>query len=379
MTEQEPDKAGHNPKREQTDSSLRVERHKVDAQGDKQRRSSESEEDAILHLARENADEVLKTARDEATRTSHNRSAMSVHESIQANDQADIRVENERANADTKLTKHRAARKRYLAEFLATERGITDISIRDERLHADNLVALRDDFLATVTHDLRSLLAGMLLNAELLIKQSRDADKVLRHATTNRRLVARMNRLVNDLLDVASIEAGQLILVPETTHVNDILQDILDAFHQIAAAKDISLACKVDTLTCAWLDSGRILQVLTNLVSNAIKFTPAGGHVLVLVRILDDKLAFAVSDSGVGIAECDLTAVFDRFRQVGVDRRGLGLGLHISKSIVEAHGGQMWVKSAIGRGSTFHFTLPYLKTNPPINDAETDRGGPEEP
>jgi signal transduction histidine kinase len=109
----------------------------------------------------------------------------------------------------------------------------------------------------------------------------------------------------------------------------------------------------------ARVDGDRILQVLANLVSNAIKFTPAGGRVSVAVTIEKNELQFAVTDSGVGIAAEEVTGVFERFHQVNHgEHRGLGLGLHISKFIVEAHGGRMWIDSKLGTGSTFHFALP---------------------
>jgi len=108
----------------------------------------------------------------------------------------------------------------------------------------------------------------------------------------------------------------------------------------------------------AQLDGGRILQVLANLVSNAIKFTPAGGRVSIRVVADRNDIQFSVSDTGIGIPDQALSAVFERFRQLSKDRRGLGLGLHISKCIVEAHGGRMWAESVVGVGSTFHFVLP---------------------
>ena len=107
----------------------------------------------------------------------------------------------------------------------------------------------------------------------------------------------------------------------------------------------------------AILDDLRILQVLANLVGNAIKFTPSGGQVSIRIRTAAHRLQFVVSDTGIGIPENKLTAVFDRFEQVGNDRRGLGLGLHISKWIVEAHGGTIWAESGI-TGSTFYVELP---------------------
>ena len=111
----------------------------------------------------------------------------------------------------------------------------------------------------------------------------------------------------------------------------------------------------------ASLDAGRILQVLANLVSNAMKFTPVGGRISVRAREENGQLVFTVSDTGMGIPEDALQAVFERFHQVSQDRRGLGLGLYISKRIVEGHRGRIWAESKLGSGSTFHFALPVRK------------------
>jgi signal transduction histidine kinase len=158
---------------------------------------------------------------------------------------------------------------------------------------------------------------------------------------------------------MASIEAGKLALFPENVEIGRILGETLESFQPIAAAKHITL--EVEALARplqARLDVGRILQVLANVVSNAIKFTASEGRISLRVGAEKDQLHFAVSDTGVGIPEGALEAIFERFRQVSNDRRGLGLGLHISRSIVEGHGGKMWAESQLAAGSTFHFTLP---------------------
>jgi signal transduction histidine kinase len=168
-----------------------------------------------------------------------------------------------------------------------------------------------------------------------------------------------MNRLVNDLLDVASIEAGKLALVPTQIEVAHILRDTLEAFDPIATAKRITLDADTKTLPLhARIDADRILQVLANLVSNAIKFTAPEGRVRIAARGGKSEIHFTVTDTGIGIPQEQLQEVFERFHQVSKDRRGLGLGLYISKCIVEVHGGRMWAESTLGAGSTFHVVLP---------------------
>jgi signal transduction histidine kinase len=350
------------PKREQTDESLRVERDKADAKVGVKREAVEDEADEVVRLARERADEVVRTARDGADRERPPHSTATAASVQRERTRADVALEHERSDADKVIEHERAQRKRYLVDFLTVERDATDKDLVGERAYADGVIAARDEFLATVSHDLRSLLNSLSLNAGLLTQQAPEGasgDRTRKHAATSLRLIARMNRLIGDLLDVASIEAGKLGTVPEQVEVAKLVGDTVEAFAPIAAARGVTLTTDATLALDARMDGSRILQVLANLVSNAIKFTPPGGRVSLRIVLEERELRFTVSDSGIGIAEDALQAVFERFRQVTPDRRGLGLGLHISKSIVEAHGGRMWAESRLGVGSTFHFALPH--------------------
>ncbi len=167
-----------------------------------------------------------------------------------------------------------------------------------------------------------------------------------------------MNRLIGDLVDVASIEAGVLAVTREVGDPAPVVMEAVDTFHGQAAASGVSLVADVRASSLVSFDPARILQVLTNLLSNAIKFTPEGGRVVVRVERIADELRFAISDTGAGIPEDKLEVIFERFRQVNTnDRRGIGLGLYISKSIVQGHGGKIWAEIKFGEGSTFYFTL----------------------
>lgn len=362
MSDEDLDGDGHQ-QREQTDESLRVERHRADTTGAAKRAAAEDDADQVVRTARRLADGLMKTAREDADRERRPPATASEASARQGDrTRADLLLEDQRSGADAVLRSERVERVRYLADFLAVEREATDQDLIRERDHADSVVAQRDEFLATVSHDLRSLLGGLSMNAALMGNRAPlgpEGDELRRHAARSQRLVARMNRLISDLLDIVSIEAGQLALLPEPVQVGKILGDTLEAFESIAAAKHITLALDAPALPLeVSVDEGRILQVLANLVSNAIKFTPAEGRVSIAVEVAGGEIRFAVSDNGIGIASEALPEVFDRFRQVSADRRGLGLGLHISKCIVEAHGGRMWAESAVAVGSTFHFALP---------------------
>lgn len=186
------------------------------------------------------------------------------------------------------------------------------------------------------------------------------------HAVVNReahrieRRAASMTRLIEDLLDVVSIEAGRLAVAPEHHDVKDLLGEALDVFRPLASVKHISIAGDVRAGSLlARYDYDRILQVLSNLIGNAIKFTGEGGKIDLVVEAVGDDVRFAVRDNGVGIDPGKLGVIFERFWQVAERyRSGLGLGLYISKCIVEAHGGRIWGESEPGAGSTFYFTLP---------------------
>lgn len=363
--------AAPEPRREQTDESLRIERNSSDSASAEKQLSLEQKADTVVQLARERADEVLRTARDDADREAP--SSPTGPGSDRERRRADLILARERAFADAVIEHERAQRRRYIEVFLASEREATDANLLDERAAADATVALRDDFLATVSHDLRSLLGGLSLSAQLLLENApagAAGDMTRKCAGTSQRLVVRMTRLVNDLLDMTSIEAGKVALLLEENDVSDVLRDTLEAFEPFAAAKGVALSVIAESLPCvARFDAGRILQVLANLVSNAIKFTPPGGQVSIRTTPEQNQLCFDVSDTGIGIPADALQAVFQKFKQVAKDRRGLGLGLYISQGIVEAHGGRMWVESELGAGSTFHFVIP--RSWPDISSADT--------
>ena len=175
-----------------------------------------------------------------------------------------------------------------------------------------------------------------------------------------------MSRLIDDLVDIASIEAGVLAVARETADPALVVTEAVDTFQAQAVSSGVSLAAESPHALLASFDPARILQVLTNLISNALKFTPRGGQVTVRVERVDEEIRFSVSDTGEGISADHLDAVFERYHQLRKnDRRGMGLGLYISKCIIQGHGGRIWAESSVGRGSTFSFTLPPMVSRPP--------------
>lgn len=249
--------------------------------------------------------------------------------------------------------------------IVGTAEDITELKEASEaasRLAASEAsVQARDEVLAEVAHDLRnpldviSMVAAMLETAELA------AEERARHAKTIKRAVGSAARLIRDLLDVTRIEANQLSIEPEELDVAPLVSDACNAFLQAANEKSITLECTVDDdVPRVPGDRDRVSQALGNLLGNAIKFTPDGGQVRVRVQRGPESVEFSVEDTGAGISREALPNVFDRFwRARPADRKGLGLGLAIVKGIVSAHGGRVWAESEIGKGSVFHFSLPF--------------------
>jgi signal transduction histidine kinase len=351
------DEQGAHTEREQTDESLRAERERVDDTiGDKLSAIDETA-DAVISRARLRADKVIAAARAKTDRQSAAPTPSVTVERERVREDRAIQVE--RADADKAVRKERAEH----VALLATEREETDKDLSSERARADDAIATRDEFLSLVSHDLRNILGSVIGFAELVetaVSKEDHVEKVLAHARRIQRAGARMDRLIGDLVDVASIEAGRLAVSRENADPALVVTEVVDTFQAQAAARGISLrADRVPSSLLPCFDPARILQVLTNLITNALKFTPKDGKVVVHVERIGDEIRFDVSDTGVGIPADKLEAVFERFLQVTEnDRRGMGLGLYISKCIVEGHGGRIWAESTPGKGSTFCFTLP---------------------
>ncbi len=350
------------PERKDTDESLHVERKKTDYELGKQHASMDKGSDAVVQQEREHADEVLEKAREQAD-GSLERDVSGRRALRQERAQEDATVEQDRVIADEVLMDERQDRTRALANLLRIEREQTDERLLIERARGDADLAMRDDFMGMVAHDLRTLLGGIALGAEVQIKTATNNDeaggRIRDTAAKIQRLTARMNRLIGDLVDVVSIEAGRFAIAPKDYDADSLIREVLESFQPLASAKRMTLSATTKGPLLVRLDPERIFQVLANLLSNAIKFTDEGGTITLRVASVGSEVRFSVTDTGAGIPGDHLESIFDRFWQVSQgDRRGLGLGLFISKCIVEAHGGRIWTESAVGKGSTFHFVLP---------------------
>ena len=356
------------PARESTDIRLGTERTKTDVELAARVRASNRQADEVLHIERARAEVVLRTARARADERSQRDPLSQVEEMALAAERArdDEVLRQEHARADEITAAERAERDRLVASLLDRERQDTNAGLLLERVTADEVLSQREHFLGMVSHDLRNELAGIAMSVAQIIKNASHDDaggKIFRSATNVQRIALRMSRLIGDLLDVASIEAGRFMIAPDDHDVGRTVEEAVESFQSIASAKEISLVGEPPTEPIqARFDHHRILQVLGNLLTNALRFTPQGGRVSVRAERTSDEngteTRFFVSDTGPGIAANRLEAIFERYEQgTAADRKGLGLGLYIARRIVEAHGGRIWVESS-ATGSTFHFTLP---------------------
>ncbi len=240
------------------------------------------------------------------------------------------------------------------------------IAFDNVRLYGEAQEALRarEDLLAIVSHDLRNPLGVVLASSALLLKSSlppEREERARRQVEAIQRAGNRMNRLIRDLLDFASIQAGHLSVSTRPQAVGDMVTEVLETLEPLAAAKSQRLHADVPPGMEMRCDHDRVIQLFSNVVGNAIKFTPEAGEIRITASVdpQDGRLVrFAVTDSGPGIPADELPHVFDRYYQARrKNREGIGLGLTIARGIVEAHGGRIWVESEEGKGSTFLFTL----------------------
>ena len=253
------------------------------------------------------------------------------------------------------------AERRSLAETYAASAATV---LANARLYdaARRANLARDDMLGIVSHDLRNPISAIAMCARTLEDNPPATEAARRELlVTIRESTNWVNRLIEDLLDVANIERGHLSLETSPREPSQLALQALHMFEVEAEESGIALEARLSTnLPLVMADSARVVQVLGNLLRNAIKFTPKGGRVVLSVDQCAGGVVFAVSDTGPGISTENQARVFERYWQSpgGARKRGAGLGLSIAKAIVDAHGGRIWVESRIGAGSRFTFALP---------------------
>jgi signal transduction histidine kinase len=222
---------------------------------------------------------------------------------------------------------------------------------------------VKDQFLSIVSHELRTPLTTMKGYAQLLERKLTHEPDSQRWASSIDAQIGRLSRLVDDLLDVTRFARGQFELRRKETALKPILDETVSRFRIISPQHTVRLGEVDEDLKGVW-DRDRLEQVLNNLVGNAIKYSPEGGEVTVSARRENDAAVVTVRDQGIGISREDRERLFDRFYRASPENRGgatgLGLGLYVTRRVVEAHGGTVGVNSEPGVGSEFYFTLPLV-------------------
>lgn len=249
--------------------------------------------------------------------------------------------------------------------------GIRDVSSRKKLeqekaklFHdAQEAVRIREDVLTIVSHDLKNQLSVILLGTQQLnmIKREALTESVLKKILeTIDRSANFMNQLIGNILDFAKIQSGTFAIDPVKQEIRPVIENLVKTLIPLATSKGISIGTEFESeLPLVLCDPTRVAQVLSNLIGNAIKFTPERGKILVTVKKITKEICVTVRDNGAGIEPTQLSHLFERYWQAKrTSGSGVGLGLSIAKGIVNAHHGKIWVESELGKGSAFSFTLP---------------------
>lgn len=386
--------------RQKTDDSLVAERDKTNDSLTKSKSSTEIQTDKKVQTERDQADQATSESRDVADLKANKKRKEPGYakkdEKKIGNDQlfnervqSDKAIELERSRVDKAIDKERELKSELESQLLEQERKLTDENLLAERERTDlevgrttgllsdeisehsktkTTLTTRDEFLAIVSHDLRNPIGTASMCAELLLENPafrefgtearKSIELIKRNIDTSLRLIA-------DLLDMERIEGGKLQLAMEKYHIGQIIEEAIESFSQARIAKNVELRLtSTDPSIEVFCDKDRIMQVLSNLIGNALKYTPKGGTITIGAIYNEDAVQVSVSDTGFGIPEEKRLKIFERYAQLGDNNRvGLGLGLYISKMLIEAHDGSLWVSSKLGEGSTFNFTIPRQSWN----------------
>ncbi|MDD2525824.1 MAG: ATP-binding protein, partial [Bacteroidales bacterium] len=259
-----------------------------------------------------------------------------------------------------------------IIHYVAVKEDITIRKTMEEELKAAKEKAeeserLKAAFLANMSHEIRTPMNGILGFADLLREPKLSAEEHDQYLSIIETSGQRMLNIINDLINISKVESGQMKLSIGETNINEQLLFLYNFFKLEAKQKGIELLFVYplkDKDSIIKTDREKVYAVLTNLIKNALKFT-SEGSITIGYEVVNDTLRFFVQDTGIGIPESHLSAVFDRFKQVDSELtsgiEGSGLGLSIAKAYIELLGGSIWVESELGKGSTFYFTLPYSK------------------
>ena len=390
--------------RAETDKSLHDERTKTDGYLERRHKEVEQRTTDAIEDDRRMADE--RRTLDRAARDRH---VPKGQEQAIKGDESLVRVERElsdhaiyqeRELEDSNLRRERREKQLLVEALLSTERQRTDDNLSHERECIDlasqyairhlaeeqaRYTSTREELsdrelaVGTICHDLKNQSVAISIGFQLLRKHlsrdnlSRDTwdrAEITGQISALEDNTAFMRRMIDSMLDIERFAHGKVMLNLEPADLCVLLQDTAKLFSPVAINKSCSVLTDLGPEPL-WVsvDHDRLLQVVANLVGNAIKFTPSGGTISLAAQQDHTRVTVSVTDTGIGIAEQDRSKLFGKFSQLDHAEAGLGLGLYIAKSIVEAHGGTIWVDSTVGQGSSFRFNLPLA----PRSDVERTR------
>lgn len=356
--------------REKTDRSLEKERDKTDEYLTHPLHQVEEKTREKVHLIRHAADQAKETQREALDDDKKHFRAIADTLLSRLDDEllseererCDELQAAERQSVDRVRAEERAQKQLLVDALLEHERQQTDSHLLDERIHEDKELITREHFLSIVSHDLKNLLAAITISARLMRKNLSNGEtgRLLEHLGRIQQSADAMGRMISDLLDVERMAQGKLTLHLARVDLRDLLRECRELFAPLASSQAHSMRIDAgDEPLFVDIDHDRILQVLSNLIDNSLKFTPNGGAIELSARKQETFIEVSVTDNGPGISVEAQARIFERFSQLNIaDRQGLGLGLFIAKWIVEAHKGRIWVTSVPGNGSSFSFTLP---------------------
>jgi signal transduction histidine kinase len=351
---------------EKTPSKRRA-REKIDQTRRDSDLASENQADLSRDAERVEADKARLKSRSDSDASRDRGRADKGRSPAKRQDERDERLRLEREISDQAIKGERrradTATERERSHHQVSAKSSAELLSQEQQSHQETKATLttREEFLAIVSHDLRNPLNHISIAAQNLLEEPKYVKEL---ATSISRSAGEMLRLIQDLLDLERIAVGKLTLHYEEHDVSKIIEEAVEAFQGDAAPKEITLSAKPEDV-CGYVvcDRSRVMQVLSNLIGNAIKFTPVRGQICVSCARTETggkEVQVSVSDTGEGIAPDKIKTIFERFSQINSqDRRGIGLGLYIARMMVEEHPGRIWVESKLGEGSTFHFTLPF--------------------
>lgn len=243
--------------------------------------------------------------------------------------------------------------------------------------HQKEVERLKMDLINTVSHELRTPMSSVLGFSELLLTRKLSEERSMEYIKTINTEAKRLTNLINDFLDMQRMESGRQIFNKKLNSVDDIIKEAIRLFDGEDNKYRIIYKNEMDSLSLIYCDKDKILQVMANILSNAVKYSPEGGEIHIVLTGDSERIKVTVKDHGLGIPENAMDKLFSRFYRVDSDDRrnigGTGLGLAISKEIIRAHGGEIGVDSVYGKGSTFYFILPHTDGNI-VEKTEDDAG-----